>query len=747
MSAIIYVKSNSDDDLSSEQLELLHKFSDQARVWAYLLLKEAGMIGSTDEWRQKRQEWLTAKQELNTLNNSYGDAVNKALQLQYREKKESGQTPLPPAKEFFPPDTPPEELEKATKQAEKVKELFTSIYPSRVEVGWHGPFLTQDEQSDMLRAPDPELAEQWSEVTGLDPSKWSGGTGSAGSSPVLDLAKGFAVKKGKEVVDPKTGRAAFNPETGDVDQDVVDDFAHAVVMRAIRSYNPFKAEDTNTGSAGFEGQRASLGTYLFRAMENEIKSRKDAFARQADPSKGGIPLSLTQPLGGEESLSLEETVAERAKEENLFDFNEYYEPFRKWLEARVNKPGSKFTQESANRLLDIFKRIFIDCEKASDVARAYGLETSRPRAKEIAFLKKHQVDVSSLPATIPPTASKIEDAEKRQRLVTDFFRQLKEKAKSNPKAADELKEAQKEYLALSQPNAARIRNLIHGPFKGQTSGSVPYIMEFLMKQPEIAALVEETKKLKKQQALEEFLTSISTLRKEGGLNYTLLRNKIEQKLSSESPQLFKAYSYLYESNFSNPDTARMMKLSPPRITGLKKKIVSTLLDLPEIQNFFQETENGSISPLRRFIYNEGDPVKVMSINETGTITSTFNDKWYNIRLDNGNDVLTIKEDIQKYCTLVDSANNVLSHYYKRNVVSPQCYLSFIGGDSPKLILLELRPTDELKTTARLHINNNLVDTVEITEDLPDDMLAALRKHIDILAELETPFTPLFEEVE
>jgi hypothetical protein len=260
-------------------------------------------------------------------------------------------------------------------------------------------------------------------------------------------------------------------------------------------------------------------------------------------------------------------------------------------------------------------------------------------------------------------------------------------------------------------------------------------------------LISEVEKTKKKTALEEFLTCISTLRKEGGLNYNLLRNKIEQKLSEVNPQLFVVYTYLYEDTFSNPDTARLMRLSPPRITGLKKKIVATLLDLPEIQNFFQEDETGSISPLRRFIYNEGDIVKVMSINEIGIITSSLSDEWYDIHLNNGNDVLTIKEDIQKYCTLVDSANNVLSHYYNRSVLSPQCYLSFVGGNNPQLVILELRPSDELKTTARLHINNSLVDITEITEKLPDNLLSILKGHIGASASLDTPFTSLFEEVE
>ena len=52
MSATIYVKSTG-DDFNFEELEFIHRFSDQARVWAYLLYKEAGLIQSYDEWMAK----------------------------------------------------------------------------------------------------------------------------------------------------------------------------------------------------------------------------------------------------------------------------------------------------------------------------------------------------------------------------------------------------------------------------------------------------------------------------------------------------------------------------------------------------------------------------------------------------------------------------------------------------------------------------------------------------------------------
>jgi len=732
MSSIIYIRSNGDDEeLTAEQLELIHRFSDQARVWAYLLLKEAaGMSetegGSTEKWLEVRQQWLAAKQELKALNPGYGDAVEKACQEQYGANLESQKTPLPP----LPPDTDPKQGEQLKAAGEKVKKLFADLYPNRkMEVGFRGPFLTREEQNEILSYPDPEVAEQWQKLVGLDPAKLPGSMGAPADATLIDLARAVAHNKGVEKALPG-GQS-------------LEDFANDVVLRSIRSYNPYKAEDTHTGSPGYEGVKAAIATYLFRAMQNAVNT---AFTSNAGRQRRNEnPISLSQPIGSEESLTIEETLAEEGREEGWV--KDLVEPFKAWLQERVN---DRFTQKAADQLLQIYKEKFVDGESLSDIARHINQVSKRDRKKELAFLKKYNVDVSSFPATIQPYESVAADAAKRGQLIADFFAKLRAQVKELGKspeaetAKEKLKAIEEDFAKISTPNAAYVSNRIRGdgPYKGQG----PSIMEFLLQHPDIAEEYKKIQQKKKQSALEDFLTSISTLRKEGGLNYNLLRNKIEQKLSNENPQLFTVYTYLYESSFSNPDTARLMRLSPPRITGLKKKIVSTLLDLPEIQNFFQENENGSISPLRRFIYNEGDTVQVMSIKETGVITSILSD-WYNIRLDNGNDVLTIKDDIQKYCTLVDSANNVLSHYYKRDVLSPQCYLSFVGGLKPQLVILELRPVDELKTAARLHINNSLVDITEITEKLPDNLLSILKGHIGASASLDTPFTSLFEEVE
>lgn len=753
MSATIYIKSNGDDDLTEEQLELLSRYSDQARVWAYLLLKEAGLIGSTEDWRQHREEWQKLKNDLHAMNSSYADAVDAALQQQYRNKQETAKTPLPPVKDFYPPETTPEQLEAATKLAEDVKSHFATIYPSRMEyTGFKGPYLTPDEASDLLSAPDPtaeEVIEKWKETSGLDPAKWS--DPSMGGSPLLDMVRGVAVNK--NIMDPHTGATA-NSEQG-VNEDVINDFAQDVIARALRSYNPFKAEDTHTGSEGHEGERATFGTYLFRVMENEIKSRKDQFARQVDPARGGgIPISLTQPLGSEESLTLEETIAEKGRKDEGIDWESFLEPLRERLYQRAEEAGGTISQESIERMVDIYKRIFVDKQRMSAVARSLGLTVDRPRAKEIAVMKALGIDISKLPRTIPPEKSVLQDREDRQRIWVDFFSALNKKidelkGASTPEDAAQLKalldkqtKAKEALNTLTQPNTGRIHNLFWGD--PRPGGSKTAIMPILVElDPEVAKLVAETSRVRKKQSLEDFLTSISRLRTEGGLNYNLLRNKIEQRLSKENPQLFTVYTYLYESDYSNPDTARMMKLSPPRITGLKKKIISTLLDLPELENFIHASE---MSPLRRFMFNEGDKVKVSSIKETGTILNVYSNNWFNIRLDNGNEVLTVKGDIQKHSTLIESSLNVLTHYFDRDVLTSQCYLSFIAEPKPQLVILELRPSSEVNTVARLHINNNLIEITEFTEKYPDNLFSILKGHIGVTATLDTPFTALFEEV-
>lgn len=816
MSATIYIKSNGDDDLTSEQLELLHRYSDQARVWSYLLLIEAGLIKSPEEWRQRREEWLKIRQELETLSPDYASAVVKALQQQYQDEKVIAETPIPSAQDFL--KDAPEKVKQAQDLADRIKQNFIDLYPSRKEIGHSGPFLSEQERADLLSPPDitdlseeeaKKKIEEWQEKAGLSLEKWN----QSGVSPVLDMVKGFTTNHGTQIVDPETGAIVYDPATKAFNEDLMEDFASDVLVRAIKSYNPFKSEDTGIG---YGGKKASFGTYLYRVMINEIKSRKDKYARnqgrkdvlpddatisdivnrlthQMDvnelkkkveeegltPSSSPdewrafyekqqssgfkinrVPYSLSQPMSGEDDMhTLEETIAEKGSEEGI-PWENYIEPLREKLYERVNAPGSKFSAESAERMVDIYERIFSRKQRMTEVARDLGFITDRPRDKELSLMKQLGIDISQFPARIPPERSSVQDRLDRQKILTKFFADLLKKIETlrsqeqTPDVVKELKaslellkNAKDKLDAATRPNTGRIHNLFWGDPRAANK-NVPAIISILMElDPEIKKLVEEASRSRKRTTLEEFLTSISQLRTEGSLNYNLLRNKIQQKLSRENPQLFTVYTYLYEDSYSNPDTARMMRLSPPRITGLKKKIISTLLDLPEIQSFLYSSELDTLSPLRRFIYKEGDIVKVISINEIGTIETTTVDNWYRIRLHNGNEVLTVKEDIQKHSTLVDSAQNVLTHYFSRSVITPQCYLSFIAAPRPQLVILELRPSSEITTTARLHVNDNLIEIVEFKQKYPDNLISVLKGHIGVSTSIDTPFTPLFEEVQ
>ena len=727
MSAIIFVRSNDDNDFTAEQLSLLHKFSDQARVWAFLLLREAGLIQSPGKWQAYRENWLKAKEDLIALNSAFAEAVIKALQAGYQAGTPTKDITLPPAKTYLPHATP-QDLEAADNQAKKVRGLFSDLYPSKQEVGFNGPFMTPEEQNIVLTNP---------EASGLDPSKM----GFEGPMPPYDLAVGFAINQ--KVVDPRTGARAAKTPSGP--NQVAEDFASAVLTRAIQHFNPHRTEDTG---AGYEGEPATFGTYLYRAMINERNSRTTSY----DKGKGA-ELSLSQPSAGETPQTLEETVADQAKESDI-NFEDYLPKLRKWVDSKVS---SKFPQESADRLYNIYEKLFLEGERLTDITRDLQIGTvDRPREKEIPLMRSLGIDVSSLPENV--TTSVTEDRIRRQHLWVDFFKNLRDKIKSlesepqSPeqsqtlkKLKDLLQKASSELDKLGRSNVARTHNLFWGHPRAATSHKSPYLTQFLMQFPEWQHILENARAKVKRSTLETFLTSIAKLRVEGSLNYYLLRNKIQQKLSETSSQLFSVYTYLYENDFTNPDTARIMSLSPSRITGLKKKITATLLDLPEIRDILDEAEEGTVSALRRFIYKEGDMVKVTSIDEIGTI-SEINEQWYKVHLHNGNDVLTIKDDIQKYCTLIDSTHTVLRHYFDREVVTPQCYLSLIAGQSPKLAILELRPLSPTKTSARLHIDNDLIDLTEITEQYPDNLISILKGHIGD-APLETPFTSLFEVIE
>lgn len=727
MSSVIYI-SNSGDDFTPEQLELLHKYTDQARVWAHLFYKEAGFYPqpykTTEEWREARGQWLAAKEKLKQLDPAYHNYIISTdprdpgiliepYILTQKDKKYDRvfdaadvDSPKFPTEQFghswarplmsyeqwlekHPTDRTPEQIKEVNDLTGQIHELLGRLYSRGTHIRTQAPRTTTEEQTSLLV--DPQTGEEFQEYLKntwkYDYTKAPRSESASLPTALHQMAAGFAASR--QLPDPES-------------------FAQDVISRALMTYNPYYTEDTGTGRpAEFcntcgeftqdsteshvdheltqKPRKARFGTYLYRAMQNAFNSIKKKHVKE---------VSLSEGKGADdEGTTLEEKLSDTLEEKNKADEVDFSDPdllleLDKYLEDKLEDPASKYTPESATRLKKIYQMFFVENMSYSDIARSLGLGKKAPNAQAI------------------------------QKFITGYH------PSSNPSISTQVGPHLFEFLRILPEE------------------DFPAVHKFVEKWDKAT---KEKKEKRKKAILEDFLTSISQLRKEGTLNYNLLRNKIQQRLSSESPQLFTVYTYLYESDYSNPDTAKIMRLSPPRITGLKKKIVASLLELPEIDSILSEAEDAGVSPLRRLIYAKGDTVKVLSINETGTLVS-INEEWYEVQLDNGNDVLTVKDDLQKHCTLIDSAQSVLNHYFNREVVTPQCYLSLISSASPKLIILELRPVSAEKTSARLHINNNLMDVTEITEQYPDNLVSILKGHIGVDAQVDTPFTALFEEV-
>jgi len=294
----------------------------------------------------------------------------------------------------------------------------------------------------------------------------------------------------------------------------------------------------------------------------------------------------------------------------------------------------------------------------------------------------------------------------------------------------------------------RLHDILHGARGTGGRG----LLDIIKNIPSVRELPGFTKYLAEQlknktSELEDLLKTISSLRDTDGIDYNLLRNVIQQNLTQVTPQLFTVYSHLYEEGLSNPGTARTMNLSPCRITGIKKKILATLVELPEIQGVLDEVNgSSSTSSLRRFLFREDDRVKVLSINKTGTIERVFRDS-FKIKLDNDNVVITSRQDLQKHSTLVESTHTLLSHYFSSPVLTKQCYISLASSkDSiPALVIVELSPSSEQTVTARLFINDVLIDLTSITEEKPNNLLSVLKGRLGPSCELDPPFTSLFCE--
>lgn len=724
--SVIYIR-NENGDFSPEQLELLHKYMDQARVWSHLLFKQAGFypqpFNTTEDWLNARNRWIEAKNQLKALDAGYHDYIvstdprNPGILIEPYVLTQHDKTherihdaadvdsPRFPEQQFghswprqmmsyekwleaHPSQKTPEQIKEVNDLAGEIQELLGRLYARGGHLSTKAPKLTTEEQTKLLVDPSTEeafsdyLRDSWRYDFTKAPKVESNNL----PTSLHQMAAGFAASRG--LPDPES-------------------FAQDVISRALQMYNPYFSEDTGRGKlrpfctqcneflddsdenhAGHtlidKPRKARFGTYLYRALQNAFNTIKGKTVRE---------VSLSESKG-EDDKTLEDTLAENvaAPEEVGVDFSspDLQLELDKYLADRVKQSGGKFTPDSAARLKKMFDMFFIQNMSYSDIARSLGFGKTNPNVQAV------------------------------QKWITGYH------PSSNPATRTQV-----------GPHLFEFLRILAG------SGDYPEIEKFVDTWDK---KTKEKKEKRKKSILEDFLKSISSLRKEGTLNYNLLRHKIQERLSADSPQLFTVYSYLYEADYSNPDTAKIMQLSPPRITGLKKRIIASLLELPEIENILTEAEDVGVSPLRRLIFAAGDPVRVLSINETGTLVSTNTEGWYEVLLDNGNEVLTVKDDLQKHCTLVDSAQSVINHYYGREVITPQCYLSLISASTPKLVILELRPSSPEKTSARLHINNNLVDVTEMTEQYPDNLISILKGHIGVDASIETPFTALFEEV-
>lgn len=253
--------------------------------------------------------------------------------------------------------------------------------------------------------------------------------------------------------------------------------------------------------------------------------------------------------------------------------------------------------------------------------------------------------------------------------------------------------------------------------------------------------------------LEQLLEGVEQLRLQDDPAYNILRSKLREKLKEIDPteRLFRIYRLLVEEGLSNPQVAAAENLSPSRITGLQKKIENVLLQFPEIKEALEVKEqrsslqitdgSSSTSILRRFIFRVGDRVRVRSIEKVGIITSVYQGGIYDIQLEhNSNFTRTIREDVEKYSTIVESANKVLSHFFNARIRVPQCYAArFFKGEKPDIAILELRPTSEESVVAKLYIGNNLVGASEVSRNKSGELILLLKSYIGVESKLDPNF--------
>jgi len=509
-----------------------------------------------------------------------------------------------------------------------------------------------------------------------------------------------------------------------------DQFAMDMLLQAIQHFDPER----------FPG--VPFSAFLQKVMKNEAATLGNMFARHHRlHGRTFESIHDVVPGAGEgDSRSLEEVL--QAEEPPISILEENKDKVKEKLEKLVPRPPAKGQPEYGNLLWKIFEDRFITGKDLAEIANELGFVTA-DTAAEAAILKDEGIIIPGYEG-IP--LEKLLHVPEYTQVLWKLFNDKIDKELADPNVSEEEKdnlkkkktEFEEKRKGSKQPMTNRVREYITGPIK-EVIYSIPDLKDWA------DSYSEEFEEKSKESALETFLESISKLQKDE-INYNLLRNKIQQKLTSINAQLFTVYSHLYEEGLTNPETAKTMKLSPPRITGLKKRVVAALVSLPEIREVIGTNGSSSISSLRRHLYWEGDRVKLNSINKIGTIVGERAEDIFDINLDNGNKVITFKDDLEHYSTLEESVHNLISHYFGETVIAHQCYLSLItSSDGLKLVVVDLKPSSERIVTARLYINDTMVDLTNITVDNHNNLVAILKGHLGDIVDIDPPFTSLFHE--
>jgi len=728
MSATIYLKSSGDDPLSSEQAELYFKYHDQALVWSRTIFKEAARYKTEKDFVKLTEEEIAQRGEV------LAEGKKRLEELKGKKEKGLSEEELRNTeKEIILLETNIRNLEYLIKHDIRFKPIQKKIdeWGNVVEVKEVPAFdVPTDEEMKIFTDPTPFGGgkQNWMEYArSLAKNKFFVSEDPKG---ILDVQETYIDPDTKQPMIPSEKmRKTFSP--------LYDEFANECLLRAIRTYDPARG--------------AQFRTHLWNVMRNAASTTRKKWLKHHEKMQEGV--SISEPLGGEdgdESITREEILPESlGKEPGLIDVllsheEEMKKKFTSLPEPRPGKEGKMPSSQPAygNALFSILMD-YVQGFSLEDIAKDLGY-TSIDLSKEEELMKELGIAPSEAFKGEPGANMLIR--KQREMEWKKFFKGIDDKLadpsisqdeKDNLEEKKETAERRRQEVATATPYLNRVRDFLR------------IIEKTLREIPEIEELIDEgLLPFERESAIENLLETVSEIKKTAEVHYSLLKEKIQQKLSEVNPQLFVVYTNLYDIGLSNPETARTMKLSPPRITGLKKKIIATLSKLPEIQNIIEETNgSSSTSSLRRFLYWEGDRVKISSINKIGTIIRVSG-KSFEIKIDSDITIFTTKNDLQRYSTLEESTLSMIKDYFKHKVLATQCYLSLVSSkeQSPKLVIVELRPSSEKDISARLYVNSELVDLANIKEDNYKNLIAILKGHLGVDVELDPPFTSLFEEI-